>query len=344
MNLTTLTIPLMTAGLVLGGLQQQALSQGVSGDGATANEPAPVTARQELHSKLVVDYYTPKKAPVQDLVFAMTRLFENKNRGSLNVFSFQEFGQTLLMQCSEAAMPEAVKLVRQMDEHYVGVNEHTATTEEQYLYKLRYASLESVREALNAMDQRMIQSTSRVRIGLNIGYIEARGMVLVRGPSVLVSKAKEILKELDVPPPSLMITCYLVQGKAGESSFGIPAELAADLSTLVPYEGFELLSSGMLPSNAASRLQLEVELDHGKGDFRLEMAPSAYDESRGLLSMSSIVFRTNLFSDSPTADKPERTKRSFSTSTSLATDKYTVLGAVGADPVFVVVRMTQLKN
>ena len=340
MNLTTLTIPVLTAGFFLAGLQPQAFAQEDPDNGIKPQHPA---SQRERQQNLIIEYYTPTKAPVVVLNNAMIGVYRGKPTHNGIMTSFQVFGESLLIQGSAGEMPETLSLVAQMDQNYVGAGEHTATTEEQFLYKLRYVSSNAVREALQSMDRNFMQQRQgQEPRGLSIGYVEERGVVLVRGTAAEVSKAKAILTELDVAPPNLMISCYLVQGKAGASTPSLPAALVRDLSALVPFEGFELLSSGMLPSDASSQLGLDVELEAGKGEFSLEMYPAAYDEDRGLLKLSSIKFKMSLYTN--VSGKRERTQRSFSTSTSLATDKFTVLGAVGADPVFVVVRMTQLGN
>jgi hypothetical protein len=309
---------------------------------ASAQDNPPLVTGQdsEAADPFIIEYYTPRKASVVPLNNTIVSLLQARYMRGVH---FSVLGETLLIQAQASLMPEVLALVEQVDRNYATRGERAAIDEEQVIYKLKYVSLNAVREALRFMDRAfMPNQPATAPTGLSIGYVEERGVILVRGSSADVAQAVAILAELDVAPPSLMLTCYLVQASTEESSPRLPAALVRDLAALVPYKGFELLSSGMLPSNGGSELGLDVELAGDRGEFNLTMRPAAYDPKLGLLSLSQIKFQMSL---NETVDgKRQRTQRSFATSTSLATDKFTVLGAVGADPVFVVVRMTQLGN
>jgi len=347
MNLQALILPVSIAAFFVGALQSPVGAQ-TDSDGLKPKHP--LYGKNEVGSPQIVEYYTPSKAPVSLLAGTVNQLYRQRPHQNVPVY-FLPYGETLLIQADSSQMPEVRSLVEQTDLNYVGLGQHEATDEEQFLYKVNYVSLDAVEEALRSMDRNFMQQTQggvqaqmgvQAPRGVHLGYVRERGMVLVRGSAANVAKVKTILNALDVAPPSLMITCYIVQGRKEKGAVGVPAALVRDLSALVPYEGFELLSSGMLPSNASKELEFNVEFTGERGEFELKMSPSAYDEGKGLLSLSSIKCQMSLFD---TIDgKRTRNQRSFSTSTSVATDQFTVLGAVGADPVFVAVRMTQLGN
>lgn len=302
---------------------------------------------------VVVEYYTPKRAPVETLSTSLTQMFRANitmvSTGSVPFLS--SFGETLLVQAPANYMKDILNTIRECDANYVGSSEHNAQTSEHWQYEVKHVSLNAVRSALQFLShpQGVPQGRGAGRVGMQVSFVDDRSLVLAQGTRGEIAQAKSIVEVLDVAPPRLMLTCYLVRG-AEESSPHLPQDLVRDLGQLVPYKNFEVLSTGVLPNDAIGKMSLRVDLADNMGRFELEMQPSAYDSQTGQLSLSSIDFSMQLSVVIEEQDQKRgvntREKkmidRSFSTSTSLHSNQYTVLGAVGANPVFVVVRLSQL--
>lgn len=304
--------------------------------------------RQE-NPELTVRYFQPSRAPVDDLVNALQRLVLSNPTGDFRYFTLQTLGGTLLVQGPTAIMPEVLKLAQELDQNYVAGGRVPGIDQSHHQYRVRNVSLAHLEQALQFLDRNRMQQFAGPPRGLQFSYVYGSGMVQMSGMEEYVERAKQVIAEVDVPQPSLMLSCFLLKGTSeAKSSPNLPASLQRDLSALVPYEGFEIMSSGMLPTNASSDMQLRVDLEDQQGSFELVMRPAAYDAERGLLALEQIDFQLNLQHREVTAESAGaqmmstvNTRRSFSTSTTLATDRYSVLGAVGGDPVFVVVRLTE---
>jgi len=305
--------------------------------------------QEETQPALTVRYFKPAKAPVDGLQNTLQRLMMSNPNTSYRFVTLQTLGGTLLLQGPDGALPEVLKLARELDENYVGGGQMPTIDQGHHQYRVRNVSLEHLEQALRFLDRNTMQQYPGQPRGLHLSYVYGSGMVQMSGSDEYVARAKQVIAEVDVPQPSLMLTCYLVRGRSeGESDARVPAALVRDLSALVPYESFELMSSGMLPSNANGDMQLRVDLEDQKGVFELGMRPAAYDPDKGLLALSKVDFELSLNQEQMSDDGEligrTSTRRSFETSTSLATDRYSVLGAVGGDPVFVVVRLTQVNR
>ncbi len=312
-------------------------------------QDADMDRRQEqVQPQLTVRYFKPAKAPVDSLQSALLRLMMARPGDSFRFVTLQTLGGTLLLQGPDETLPDVLKLARELDENYVGgAGQSPGIDQMHHQYRVRNVSLEHLEQALQFLDRNRMQQYPGQPRGLHLSYVYGSGMVQMSGSDEYVARAKQVIAEVDVPQPSLMLTCYLIRGRSEvQSDARIPAALARDLSALVPYEGFELMSSGMLPTNANNDMELRVDLEEQKGAFTLAMRPAAFDPDKGLLALSKVNFELSLnqkqTDDNGTLIGMTSTRRSFETSTSLATDRYSVLGAVGGDPVFVVVRLTQV--
>lgn len=306
--------------------------------------------QEQVEQTITVRYFQPAKAPVDSLQNAIQRLMMTNPSGLYRFVTLQTLGGTLLLQGPDEVLPDVLKLARELDENYVGGGLVPTMDQSHHQYRVRNVSLEHLEQALRFLDRNTMQQFQQQPRGLQLSYVYGSGMVQMSGSDEYVARAKQVIAEVDVPQPSLMLSCYLVRGTSkAESSPKLPAALLRDLSALVPYEGFAIMSSGMLPTNASSDMELNVDLEDQAGSFELSMRPAAYDAEKGLLALEKIVFELQLLHREPMSDSNgsrttsvTATRRSFSTSTTLATDRYSVLGAVGGDPVFVVVRLTEL--
>jgi len=300
---------------------------------APAPQDAGATAQHaQAARRSVVEYYTPQKAPVETLAGTLSQLFHyTRPRQGLSPF-LHPFGETLLVEAPADEIEYVMQLVAKCDANFVGEGERVDRIEEEWQHEVKHVSLDSLRSALHFLEK---DPTTGGK-GMRLSYVPERGLVIAQGSRADVEQAKSVASLIDVPSPQLLLRLYIVQG-AEKSSEHLPSDLTRDLGALVPYPGFELLSSAFLPSDAKVRMSLQTDLEGERGRFILQMLPSAYDEKAGKLSLASIEFQLILMPEGE-----HNIERSFKTSTSLQAGQYTVLGAVGANPVFVVVKLERL--
>jgi len=288
-------------------------------------------------SEQTVEYYTPQKASVRELSVVMQQLYGGPYPITVPPPTFYTFGETLLVSARKEVIEQVLATVERTDLQYVGGGERPTAPTEIFQYKVRHISFDAVRSALQSFDNSMRPMRQGER--MNLRYIEERKVVIYRGSAEEVVQVKQVLSELDVPQPSLLISCFLVHGSGDmESSSQVPADLARDLSALVPFKGFSMLSSATVLTDANAPVTVSADVDLDRGEFMLRLRPGAYDPATGALNLASVDFQMS-FHD----DQGSPKKRNFSTSCTLKTGRYAVLGSVGADADFVVLKMTAIE-
>lgn len=296
--------------------------------GCPQDDPA---ARREEASTLVVEYYQPTKASARDLAVAMQQLAQ-AGEAYYGLPAFVVYGDTLLVKEDEERMPETLATLRRLDGAFVEEPGWKEPVVETFRYQVRHVPLNSVLDGLRGA----FQGAPRGPVAPSIGSIDDRSTVVFRGSSEDVKEVRQLVEALDVPLPQLLITLYIIEGvEKADADPRLPADLARDLATLVPYEAFSALSMGILSNDTVSPLELQTTTRGDGGEFELKMYPQAYDGETGTLTLGKIEFEAMMFD----ASAGKKNRLSFHTSTSLRRGQYTVLGAVGSDPVFVVAKM-----
>lgn len=305
-------------------------------------------AQDEDPFGVIVEYYQPKKADVHILSDTMSRICRSGtishkasavNGGFITLQpEFLVYGETLLVTDTRTEMANTLALLGELDANYREAKPGPggATEIELYAYSVTHVSMRTVQNPLNQLFQgQQVAGRGAPEPRPSISFVEENRQVLVRGTRAQIVAAMEVLKSLDVPQPRVMLSCYLISGApAEENDDRVPADLVRDLSALVPYKGFELLSAASLPSDTNGRISLEVKLESGDGEMTLQMDPVAYDKVSGTLTLGDVRFYLSQ------GDGKQNNTKQFTTSTSLHQGEYTVLGSVGATPVFMVIKMT----
>jgi hypothetical protein len=282
-------------------------------------------AKSAESPRQVIEYFQPEKASVVELLGIWRQLYPQVTHSNPAFCSprLAIFGGKILVKGNEREMPGVLAQLKQLDQSYT--SEVPTRRVETFHYQVRHVPLEPIFLCLHqTFGGQGVDSA-------NISMIEDRGVVIVRGTPSMVKEAATLIKGLDVPRPQVMVAFYIIRGTSKEEADQlVPADLSRDLSTLVPYEAFEILTTAFLPTDTVSRMEMEVDLADDWGVCQLQLHPQAYDQGSGALTFGKIEF-TILPNNQP--------RRTFSTSTSIRRGQYTVLGAVGADPVFVVAQM-----
>jgi len=100
-----------------------------------------------------------------------------------------------------------------------------------------------------------------------------------------------------------------------------PPELVGNLERLVPAKHYHLELSGVLRGSASGKMTVEDAFRA----MHIALEPASFSTQDGTLTLANCRF--------------EYQKRAFSTSATLRKNEYTVLGAAGEQPVFLVLRL-----
>jgi hypothetical protein len=157
--------------------------------------------------------------------------------------------------------------------------------------------------------------------------------IVLRDTREQIETMRALMARLDVAPPQVQLQCWLLRGAEADTGSRLPKELVQNLSRLVPVEHFEQLSLSMIRASVQpglpQRLRSDFPDDGETARFELDLVCSGYDRAAGVLPLTRCRFEAT-------------SGQEFETSVTLRAGEYTVLGAAGADPLFVVLRFVPL--
>lgn len=299
----------------------------------------------------VIQYYQPKRASAETLLDMMNVLImsggmEHKTRVGEDNFNFSRplvmtYGNSLLVKDTRKEIARTFAMLTDLDENYRELKQAKAQRSEQpqlFQYTFTHISLDSARIALRSLydAQRRAGGQPGDPAPPQLSFVDEQGQILVRGTVEQIAEVHDILKKLDVPRPHITLSFFLIQGCAEEDNDDrVPLDLSRDLGELVPFAGFKLLSSAIVPSDGSGQIQLDVQLEDDRGTVNLELTPAAYDATAGTLALERAQVLLHL------SENGRNSTSAIRTSTSLEAGRYTVLGAVGADPVFMVIKLSK---
>jgi hypothetical protein len=213
-------------------------------------------------------------------------------------------------------------------------------------YAPRYITLDSAYAALASYDNRgsgVVQMGGGPRI---VSAIAERNVLVLRDTEARVAEMSKLLSSLDRPEPQAILKCYIVRGAAEGDPKGLPSDLVKNLGALVPELRFTSVGFGLLRTSVASGRDVALRLEAlpGYGAFELSMLPVAYDPATASLT----VQRCRLDRNGPAAfagatGAGAGREQIFSTNAVLRGGEYTVLGASGSEPLFLVLHLTPVQ-
>lgn len=171
-------------------------------------------------------------------------------------------------------------------------------------------------------------------------------MIVVCETRARADRLAKLVEQIDRPQPQTLVSVTLIRASDGESdkrrgAGSLPKELTENLSQLVPYSQFEPLAVGILRCSLATGRQSDLQMDLGKGTGTFSFIPEAYNSDTGEITLSQCQFSLQL---PPERDGEEGASHSFTTNLTFKSGEYVVLGAVGARPIFVVLRAEPVKK
>ena len=272
---------------------------------------------------LVMAQYKPVNLGVYDLYEVAKDLVAHKMRVRDEITgeimshpTMQVLGDTILIYDIEAGKRRALELLTELDHAFqptTNSNETRVVRE----YATRFVSMETAFEALRSF--RHTWHNDNGSSFNNISLVQERSTLVLHDFQPKVD---------EMPAQQVLLTCYLVAAHGSAESARLPKELADGLKQLTGMETVHRQAVGMIRTSVQAQERLSILLESADfGTHELALRPAAYDPESRMLSFSECALLK-------TTDGKINTL--FRTSTSVPGEEYTVIGAVGSDPLYVV--------
>ncbi|TAH37454.1 MAG: hypothetical protein EYC70_10820 [Planctomycetota bacterium] len=290
--------------------------------------------------------YRPRFMTLDDLFNHASEFFRRDlNVDDHYVSNLVTLGDTILVYDTPQAAQRIVQDLREFDELLA---EELQKPPDYLLmeYRPRGLSLNSLNQALSPF-HRSIEVYDALGNGMsfdNVSVVEENGLLVLRDEPEMLRQMKDLLDRIDRPVPQVMLTCYVLRGPtSGEQAPGqaIPAELQRTLQALLPGTTLVAEALGMLRTTTAAGKELAFNMDglavartedgtQYRRSYRLLLNTGAFDANAGILNLEYCSFSLS--------DPMEGDREVFSTSTTIHSNEYAVLGVVGAQPLFIVLQ------
>ena len=307
----------------------------------TASTPSVAIAQDEDPGNTVsaedlrLGHYTPLNVDARDLyklsLNMVGRHFYVKERGRSNpVSNLALLGDEIILYDTEAYTRRLLSALASLD--VAAPEEQAAAVYQTTTYSPRHIAIEDAYVALEPFMGHLENGR------MNVTMVRQRRTLVLRDTAAQLEAMKETLASIDSPEPQVLLTCYLLRGmKDGADSSGVPVDLAANLTRLLPAFQFESIGFAMLQSAVVPDRTVALSMSASDNvSFRLSFVPVAYDTESGSVRVSECQVEVTT---SPAGNARAYTESILSTETVFRGGQYTVLGATGADPVFVVVHV-----
>lgn len=296
--------------------------------------------------ELVLQHYSPLHVELYELVELGKRMVgrsvyvkERGGYGSQAVSNLSVLGENLVLYDTEAYVAQMLASLKELDQPGSATRQGRSAPLATIEYTPSFISLDVALSALGSF-QRMV--SDRESSYPNISFARDRGLLVVRETKERLVEITELLERIDTPEPQMLLTCYLIRG-GEKSGGGLPAELTSNLEKLVPGFSFEQVGFGMLRAGVVPGGQIALRLDTNYGEnFELSFIPMAYDAKTSSLSVANCTLQKRMRTQSGAVSSVDAKTRVFSTDTLFRGNEYTVLGASGIEPIFVVVRVAPI--
>jgi hypothetical protein len=328
-----------------------------------ASQPVHSSVGQAVDSELVVRHFTPTKADALLLERTIESLFgdavavhigkqDGEYRGGARLIDrIACIGQTMIIRDKAERAEELLRTLAELDRTVQSEVEASADRPrlESFEYEPKHVGLASLQSALRAYERQIQLKPSMYGAPAdavrNITVVAERNLVILREEPERLEEIKAMLGRVDVPSPEVVITCWLVRGLgSGDAASGLPVTLVANLQRLVFMPAYEQLAVGIIRSSILTGSGIHMQAEVGDGiSYTLELEPAAYDSTSGELALSKCRFQLTetRFQGANQEGRVRSRLHEFQTQVALRPGEYTVLGTVGGDPLFVVLRLAQ---
>lgn len=287
-------------------------------------------------SQLKTYYFTPQhvqsthlRGLAQELYGRQIYITDRGGYSGAPVDNVQQLGDTLIIYDTEDYAQMLGEALHEMDLAMAeaapapapAANYETAVA----TWRPRHIGLNVASSALTSFrrDALVFDERGNVSHVPNVSVVGELGQLILRDTPDQVEVMVSMLQSIDIPEQQMYVTCLVIRGQhmPSDGPDPVPAELASNLSKLVPYDHFELLTMGVLRASAIAD-HLELRMDDS---FRIELKNQGYDaETRSLTALCAFDGTTN---------------QRLETRTTIRAGEYTVLGATGSQPLFAVLKI-----
>jgi len=295
--------------------------------------------------ELEVELYTPTHVHVNDLYGTIRstygREFLVSENGSTQDAprNVQMLGDSLLIYDTSEYRARVLAAAAKLDVPGAAGSRQSASLPDEsalalFEYTPRFLNVEAVFEAL-------LPFAGMVKVAnpdggwkeiSTVSVSHQSNLVIVREMPERVMQMKALLERIDQPKPHVTISCTVLRATRDQGDTDLPVELVENLSALVPYTQFDLVTMGLITTSVTPQAKLELRMplaDNSTAEAL--MIPEAYDAATGSLTLRDFRFQL-----------PHTVE--FSTRVTVHSDEYVVIGASGPVPVFVVLRLQTVSS
>ncbi len=307
-------------------------------DGQSADE-APSNPVYSL-DELVIQQYRPRNFSERALLSAakplVGRHYWVQEKGGMRgeaVENIRALGDTLLLYDTPEYVRRMLDMLVQLD---AGENPSDELLDS-FEYQPRYVGAKVLLRALNPMERKIAWGRDPRELSSNLNFTET-GLLIVREAPEEMRRIRSVIEQVDVPAQEVFVRTYVVRGtrELSGGSIELPVELTKNLEVLLPQYKFEGVGFALLRTSAAPSREGSLRIG-GDGPVHYELAfkTVSYDQESGALSLERCEFvRSWMHTGEPRVDSI------FRTDANLRSGEYTVLGATGAEPIFLVIHQS----
>ncbi len=300
--------------------------------------PTLVTAQESSNNStvsaadLVLEHYSPRYVNANSLyklaLGMVGRNFYVEERGRSNpVSNLAILGDELIVYDTAANTARVLKALGQLD-----VEASSKSEAESYETKSLRPQHIGVGDAYLALTP-FLAPLENGRV--NVTLVAPQRLLVLRDTPERLAQMTSALNAIDVPEPQVQVTCMLLKVTKSSADTNVPEELAKELAVMLPDLRFESAGLAIVRTGIVPDRQVSVSTRTADNvRYELTFTPVAYDSESGSVSARSC--RVDSIG-------PYGGETLLSTDTSFRGGAYTVLGASGAEPVLMVVRVDRAK-
>ncbi len=306
-----------------------------------------------------------------DRIVVEERDNHQKVLGETSLAQFITFGRSLLIRNSLDAGERITRTLEEMEEREKQLEEASQrqrlNSEAQRIHdqkrspenalmtaeiQPRHVSIDllerSLQSYLRSLD--VVDGDGNASTRLNFNWIHPSNLLLVEETPTRLDEIRALVARIDRPFPQVHVTALILQASgANGGPTGVPADLAKELAVLVPGSNFALLSSGVLRCSIRSDQTCQLATDSDRdSQWDLSFRPSAFDPESGTLDLSDCAFSMVRNATTPVAGadgaSAAAASQRFQTNLTAQLGEWAVIGAVGAQPVLVALRIDRVRE
>jgi len=285
--------------------------------------------------ELSLEHYTPRYSRAKELYILADRMIGRqlfvRERGGYNanpVNNLSLLGDQIVLYDTGEYVKTLLGTLQALD--LPGGEKEQAGTQPYVTshYVPRYISLASAEQTISPLRRTLDDGHN------NLGLVEERRTLVLRDTQARIDEMLKLLASIDLPEEQVLLRVFLLEGHPGDDEAGhAPAELLRNLKQLLPGTGFRSLGYAMLRTGVVPQRPVELSMNGKSGlQFELSFWPVAYDKQSGTITARDCSVES-------TENSPGGERSLLRTDTLFRGKEYTVLGATGSDPIFVVVHV-----